>query len=333
MAKTRSKGGKKGRNNSRKPRPNRMAKAGGNAAIAAALQWRRLLADPCTGDLAYPCYSGVDSGYLIRTVDTFSPTAAGTFTVNGNTTLDFVFAYTPSNTSTNTGFKFACTTAGGIFPSLSTDGPDNFITNAAVVRGYRPVAACLKFVPVGAIQARSGEVGTGYMPDTIDMTVSTTVSAFMSLTQRRAANGEEPHEINWLPTAADENFTTFSYISDPGCGTNFIVARGIDAKGISVTAAVVSGYVEMTTIWEWTPVVSILGVAADPKAPNPYNSQQIIASAGDIKSLLNSGVQRAVSSLGNGVAGAAMRYARRTFMGISNPSARMFGESLPRIMY
>lgn len=303
-----------------------------NEGVQAALQWRKLLQDPCTQDLAYPCYSGVDNGYLIRTVDAYQPTATGTFIVSGNYSLDFVFSYTPSNVSVNTGYGIASVTAGTTISGLINDGPNNFITSTASVRGYRPVASCLKWVPTGAIQARAGEVGTGYMPDTLG-SYTGTINNYMPLTQRRAANGEEPHEINWVPTAADENFTTLTFLSDPGCGTVFLVARGIDAKGSTTTTAVVSGYVEMTTIWEWTPQVGGLGVTSDPKAPNPFTSQQVLASAGDIKSILYSGVQRATQAVGRGVLGAAVGYARRTFMGISNLPAREFANSMPRLTY
>nr|WPR18274.1 MAG: hypothetical protein [Chemarfal virus 123] len=320
-----------------KPQPKKKSKQmrpqiGG--AMRAAMAWKHLLTDPCTADLAYPCYSGTDAGYLIRTVDQIQPALSGTYTVGQAMFADVCVSYTPSNVSATTGTQIAINNVGSPL-AFSSTGSTNFITASGCVKGYRPVAACLKFIPIGPISGRSGEVGMGYINDTFPATASG-AAAFMAMAQLKASTGGINHEVNWLPCAQDETFTTLTTTIDAGAGTVFTVLRGVDATAVSTAYANVNGYIEATTIWEWTPT-PINAVAVDPRTPVGITSQSVLASFGDIKNALFAQAHGAATRIGGmmarGAAGAAIDYASRSFMGISNPRARMPGNSMPLLTY
>jgi len=306
--------------------------------MAEAMKWKTLLVDPCGSDLAHPCYSGTDAGYLIRTVDSVGISVGGTYTSGSTYGLDAVIEWTPWNVSTTSGIVIGSGAPGAAL-GLANTGVVNFITNSGAVRGYRPVASCIKWLPTGAIATRAGEIGLGYSPGTIVSTASTpTALACLSLAQYKTTNGQGMHEVNWLPTAFDELFTTPATASQQGCGTVFIVLKGVDAVAGSATVATMSGYVEITTVWEWTPTISN-NVTIDPRTPSPFTSQQVLSSFGDIRNAMfghaataAAGYLPSISSKLGGMAGAAasmaIDYASRSFMGVSNPPGRMRGRGM-----
>lgn len=308
-----------------------------------AAKWARLLVDPCMSDLAYPCYGGTDAGYLIRTVENQTLITGGSFSVGQKVVIDGMFSWSPWNLSTTTGNLYGFSLAGNAL-SIGPTGQNNFITSS-VVKGYRPVAACLKFIPTGAIGDRSGEVALGYAPGALSAG-SAGIGYYVAMSQRKASNGAEHHEINWLPTLQDEIFTTVGAPNNAGCGTVFIALRNVDGIAGTTSTAAVSGYMEITTVWEWTPAIQ-QGITMDPRTPSPYNSQTVLAGFGDIKNALFSRAhQSAIGLAGNigsgavrmlgGAAGAAanlaMEYASRTFMGTSNLPGRYRGTAMPLLM-
>lgn len=291
-------------------RRTRMGMGSGVLSDPRASAWDQLIRDPCSANLAHPPYAGMDSGYLIRTVDVFQVvgSAPGPLTVGATVPLDFAVSYSPAATgsgSTNAGFLAMGIAPGGaasqavVSSGTGTYGiispVRNFINSSTtVVKRYRPVAACLKWLPSGAFSARAGYIGMGYSPGSISSAGEVSSPAdWFTLSQKNSSNGSSTHEVRWLPTSADENFTSNS-ITVLGGGTVFLAGRTVDATVASATTAIANGVVEVTTVWEWEPISGV-GTAVAPKAPAPYTTQQILSTIGDLGNYLFEGVRTEAS--------------------------------------
>lgn len=319
------------------PRP-RMA--GLNSAFRA---YDELLRDPCAANLTHAFYAGCESGYLIRTTDLLQINCpAGTGTVGAAANGSFSLAYNPSGYYDNGTYQaavIAASTAGvagrwsyaGVanvtgFPS-TTPYFTNFISSAVVDR-FRPVAACLRWVPTGAASVRSGTVSLGYsqgfpLLGTFSSSNNGPVysaSGAYSLGQRYSTNGSQIHEVRWLPTAPDEGFTT---INDFKQGTGTVSLTGINIDGVynTTTNVILSGYVELTTVWEWTPSTASTGITAAPKAPPPYTTQQFLSTIEDMGAYIFDGVRSAASGAARGI----IKGATVAAMGVVNNGVRAMG--------
>lgn len=253
--------------------------------------WDQLLRDPCAANLAYPCYAGMDSGYLVRTTDYVTPTRTGTFTA-GAAVTDYILQVTPFNYSATSGGIAAQGTTGQVMDtSISFGFPNNFITNANSVRRYRPVAACIKWMPSGPYTSRRGIVASGYLTGT-EIVPGLTYSAdgVKSVCQRYAPNGGEAHEVRWLPTAVDENFTDVTVANNNGAGAVIFVLSGVDAVN-TTTIQTLNGTFEVSIVWEWLPSTLAGSITVSPKAPLPYTSQQILGTIQDVGKYIFEGVR------------------------------------------
>jgi len=110
----------------------------------------------------------------------------------------------------------------------------------------------------------------------------------------------EHHEVRWLPTESDEMFTSKNANVRTG-GTLAFVLAGIDFVAESTTVARAAGYMTITVVWEWIPVMN--GINVIPTAPNPYTSQQILGTIGDMGRYIYDGIR---THSGNGRAVASM---------------------------
>lgn len=268
-----------------------------------------LLRDPCAANLAAPCYAGVDSGYLIRTTDLLSLSGvAPTGTVGAGSTIDSVIQIAPFNASPTTGVLGAGIVGGGTMPNFSASGLTNMIVTSSTVARFRPVAACAKWVPTGPYGTRQGSVGLAYSPGQVFLSGSTiTINQAMIEAQRIAPNGSEVHDVRWLPTAVDENFTDAATSNNSAAGALIVALRGVDATYTTTTNVAANGYVELTVVWEWTPARG-QGAAPAPKAPLPYTSQQVLGTIGDLGAYLFHGVRAAGPGLLQAAARAGVRY-------------------------
>lgn len=262
-------------------------------------KWERLLRDPCAAELAPPCYNGSDTGYLVRTVDIVSPSiTVPTGTIGAATRLDVYLQYTPFNLSATSGLIVAGGLAYTGLTTATAAGISNFIgaSNSPAYR-YRPVACCAKWIPDGQSALRSGTVGQGYspgMPLTAGV-IATSATGLLASAQMRATSGMQSHEVRWLPTAVDENFTTTSTPANTGAGTVFTVLLAVDGAYTSTTTASPSGRFEITTVWEWTPSTSGLGAGLSiaPVPPTPFTSQQVLSTIQDMGQFLFRGIRTA----------------------------------------
>lgn len=254
----------------------------------------RLLRDPCSSALAHPPYAGTDAGYLIRTVDRFVPNLVGAgLTPGTKNVLDAYVSIIPSSYTAN-GFMWGCGAIASSMPvQLNDVTSTNFIGNSFVKR-FRPVAACVKWVPTGPYADRQGSVGLAYsVGQPLDVGNTSTANSMLTGCTRIAPNGSEMHEVRWLPSAADENFSNASSTIRNG-GAATVVLSSVDAVAASTTSWVVNGYVEVTGVWEWTPsLTGASGIAVNPQAPLPYTTQQLLATIGNMGDYIFRGVRSA----------------------------------------
>lgn len=260
-----------------------------------------LYRDPCSADLVYPPYEGTDAGYLARTVDIFQPTV--TPTVSGGYTGDYYLSWTPWNYGDSTGYIAGANAAGSNFTVGNSSGPGNFISSS-VVNTYRPVAACLEWVPTDQVLSRSGTVSFGYLP-TVPVANATVANAgiLMPMCMNTCTNGfDKNYSMNWLPSMNDERFTTSSGTVN-GVGTVFALLSGVQLGAVAASGVPnkLNGFFRVTTVWEWTPERAN-GLVVDPRTPSGWSVSEVLARAGDIKKLLYGAAD---------IAGAAMRFASR----------------------
>jgi len=178
-------------------------------------------------------------------------------------------------------------------------------------------------------------VGMGYSP-TPQMGVNqigTTVSlgGLVANCLDRSPNGGSAHEVRWLPTAADEVFTSVSS-STPivtGTGTLFSALNNVDATYVSTTTAALNGWYEFTAVYEWIPALfSSLTVA--PKPPIPFTSQQYQSTIKDIGAFLLHGIRTGGEAAGRGVLRGAMQIAAQTIG--SYTSSRRYADGMPFLL-
>jgi hypothetical protein len=273
-------------------------------------KWLRLLADPCAAELVNPPYTGSDAGYLIRTVDSFTPIITGVTGTAGNiTTVDYAVWLQPYNYSTTTGYWDAGAAAGNSFASPAPHGfTTNFITTASgAVMRYRPVACCLRYVPSGPYSTRSGIAALGYSSGLPVAIGSPTLQpSVFSAAQRIVPVGSEQHEVRWLPTITDEKWTQTTAGNDLSAGCVFMALKNTDAIVLlgGVTAAL-NGSFEVTTVWEWVPYSAAAGVSIAPRAPSPYTTQSVLSTIRDMGAFLFSG------EVGSAIRGAASHYGQQ----------------------
>lgn len=267
----------------------------------------QLIRDPCGGQMAHPPYLGMGGGYLVRQIDVIQPQLTGLAgkVVGGITPQDYNLAWFP-------GAPTAYFVNGGepnFTSAWVTQASTGYITNS-VVRRFRPVACCLKWLPSGPYNSRQGLVALGYSAGRFfDPAVTTSSNQVIQNSMDLAGNGTRMHEIRWLPTEADQDWTTTADASTSTTfegGGVFISLSGVDATGSSATTANINGRIEITTVYEWQP--SQLGPAQAPMAPPAFTIQQHQSSIGDLGAFLLEGIRRGGSALGQGMVQGATTY-------------------------
>jgi len=281
MVKTNNKKPKTGKKTSTKKSARPAARSSMVPAMSAYL---RLLADPCGASLARAPYAGTDGGYLVRTRLNI-PARAGTAV---GTTNNYILQWTPAGAAQN---GFIERAAG---QTVNTNTIQSDFINSGVVSKARPLASCLKWVPTGPVTSRQGAVGLFYSTGQT-FVVGATAAGYtdcLALCNSVASNGSVPHEVRWLPTAADEFYTNplVNVASENSGGTVGIVLLGVDA-----VAGVPNGYFEATTIYEWIPAVA--NGAAPAVAPSlPFTVNDVTSKIHDMGNFLFGDASVAVGS-------------------------------------
>jgi hypothetical protein len=242
------------------------------------------------------------------------PAVTGTGFVAGNAVpIDVFFQWTPFNAAAGAPGSGvlsaqALSTSGSL--TMAASGPNNFITGASV-RRFRPIACCVKWIPSGPYASRQGTVGSGYSTGQIANVANVfTTGALLSECMRIAPNGAECHEVRWLPTAVDENFTAVEVANNTGAGAVFFTLRGVDATATTTTSCTLNGYFEVTTAWEWVPEKAT-GLNVAPRAPLPYTTQQVLSTIGDIGAYVFEGLRTAGPGIMRATMQAGVQYLTR----------------------
>ncbi len=228
----------------------------------------------------------------MRTTNFYQPQVTGTVA-----NMDVVVEFTPWNAPA---MLLTGSAATGGTVTVGSFSLNNFITNAAFVQTYRPVAACAKWVSSSPISTRSGQVGMSYSASRTYANGGT-VTAFdgLSRSMRVDTNGAVCHECNWLPSFADERFAGNGEANISGAGSVQMVLKGVDTVAVSGNSAP-NGYFEFTVVWEWEPALGNTGtnsnVVPSVTAPTQATLQQVLASVRDMTGLIFRGVGMARSA-------------------------------------
>jgi hypothetical protein len=281
--------------------------------------WLRLLRDPCGGSIVPAPYEGTGSGYFVRTVNIQPVTVGGLSSIP--TAVDFAVEATPYNM--NTPFAAASQVTGGSL-AFSDSTVGNFITNYSVVKSFRCVAACFKWVPSGPISLRSGVIGRVYSPaKTITPGDSTNGSIMLASMPHQEANGSVIHEVRWLPSFNDERFSSTAEVNANGVGSMSICGVNIDCTTTGVSPNIVAtanGYLELTCAWEWEPHLG--------GGTNGIAASTLTTTGGTVRDTLSAIRNLGDFLYGNGPAIMATGYSLAA--GVSRMTR---GPSMPRIRY
>lgn len=247
-----------------------------------AMAYRALLSDPCNAPLVPPVVAGPVTGLLVRQRYSVSPTGIqGVSSVNGAPmTGNFYASLKPAMAQ----FDWCVSTAGTQTVDLETG-----VLGATICQSYRPVAACIKWVPTGPINNRAGIVHTAYMPDRIVPPGGTWGDAeadkYAILCPKAISNtgmGELP-EVKWLPSSPEDldfKSRTLAYTSDTA--QSLIIGRGIDGVFTNTTGSFrLNGYFDITVVWEWSPNYDS-GITAAVRSGSSSTFQQVLASLGNL---------------------------------------------------
>jgi len=283
-------------------------------AVTLAVDYRRLLFDPCAANMVHPPYMGMDSGYLIRTRDVVVPfvynlTAGG---ITYGSTNDFIVQWSPGNlgpssTTTNYGLLVGGAppgTAVGVAPGSSSFGQraftvaqSNFINQTGTsVNTYRVVACCMRFIPTGPALTRQGAV---MLINTPSPQYTTGVGALVSDIEQMCPfpqnNGMEAtkHEIVWLPNNKDQEFGILeASVLEPGYGTLTLGLGAVDSTNFTsglYNGAVANGRVEITTVWQWVAKGSN-GLTQTLTTPTKHNVNDVLSGVSDIGKAIYTGL-------------------------------------------
>lgn len=217
----------------------------------AALDYARLLEDPCRADLVRPTYNFGSSGYLARVKQIVA--------IGGNSgAVDAYTAFAPANDADNATSSgsmwhhgYSTTTGGTLGTLTGANGPAWL--RSSNVGYYRPVAGCLKVHYTGSELSRSGLISLGLAPGLALAAGETgvgSVSGIVPSTAKTVRLGSEPHEVRWLPLSSDDQIfaasdqpTTGGY-SVLGSSVVYVLAQGVPAGTVNV---------EVDFVYEWVP--------------------------------------------------------------------------------
>lgn len=214
----------------KRPLPRRVARPVAEKLDLAALQWRRLLEDPCNAPLVYPCYTSAGGGSVLMRVEFDQVMFATSTETCGIYALVPGIAAALINTTPLVGD--GSTTALTGFPA---PGAAWLTANTNAVRC---VAACTQVMYPGSELTRSGVVGVGVVPASmLTPSVPTVNGGGGLLTTSAAFRTSCAHvermpatlvEAKWFPGQTDQES------SSPVLGTSF--ANELDGRNAIIVS-------------------------------------------------------------------------------------------------
>ncbi len=257
----------------------------------AALDYARLLSDPCNGPLVHPIYAGADAGFLFRAESINTVGTAPTDTC-------VVFHWTPGYLNSNDTDCLVATASApgnlaGMTPQPYSPGKTFVNTNA---RGLRCIAACVKVSYPGTESARSGRLHFGGTHSgVLDSGATASVDIVAPMLNNHTRTPATDIELIWKPSDGDQLFT------DPTASASAVIkdtraSLTVAAAGLPAGVGLVF---HMTAVYEWTPATS-LGVGQNPTGK--ARSRNTLDNVADF--LIASGerfVRQAGSGMGSGL--------------------------------
>jgi len=273
-----------------------------------ALQYAKLLLDPCHTALTHPVYSGSDAGYLVKIVsyNQFpNPVGAGGTASAGvvqwvpgaisTTGAGWIYGEAVGGTSVSLAPAVANTSTG--WTSVSNDPGNVFLK--ANASAYRTVAACMEIEYLGTEQNRGGLFHFGTVDGSyIDLTdTGATVAGIIAGVSRTMRMPDSKKlQINWLPTVADQQ------MRDPNGALD---TTGIqkDPRGAVLIAwqgmtSTTPFMVKSTAVFEW----------------QPKKAQGLVQSQTEANPSTNT-LDDVLRYVGRAAAGAALLYGQNRLMG------------------
>lgn len=300
-----SKPGNTTKNKNKNPSKRIKAKrSDGNSTLEAgwAHDYLTLLRDPCAAKLVPAPYAGAGSSLLVRTVTSLVPTSVG-----NHANLDFGYEITPWN--------FPNLYVGGCaFPSANwtnTATSTGGFLASTTVKSFRPVAACVKWVPTGAMLSRTGLIGMGYSNSKVFPVAGLPMGAAINMSSMMLKqSNQNAVEMKWLPGFEDARMSTVLEPNVSGAGSIQIIGQNIDGTYDGTTSSTASGFIEITTVWEWEPYIAGSGIVPAPTLGPKFTINSVLGSIGNIGEFL----------IGNGpVVANTLGRAFRAFSGSSYP--------------
>lgn len=310
-----------------KPKAKRQQPQGRQRRMGGIEPYLQLLSDPCAADFTTPPYASSDSGYIVRTVEVLNVQGGGYsgMSLGQATIIDFVVQVTPLayvTGSTNAGLCVY-----GVKPTntitMQQIASTNFVVANNAVRKFRPIAACVKVLPNGALSARQGTIALGYSCGqglTPGATVGT-ATQISAMQMDTAPTGSKLHEMKWLPTTSDQLWSDPSVIenTNQGGGTITVAGVAVDAVALGPATAQANVLIEITICWEWTPSWNN-GIASIPRTPSPHTIQDVLSQIPDIGSFLlgtaaRMGTRTFIEAATYGVRQIARRYSSVPLLG------------------
>lgn len=212
--------------------------------------YQALLADPCNGPV-HSAYGG-EAGITQRFVQDFSLNTTG-----GSTAGYLVFC-----PAANVWLRYETTASGiaGVASVFNGPGSSFLAANASKARS---AAACITVIPSAtSYNNLTGEIAAanvGY--NTFSTTASASVDGIYQLCNSRTVMAKQAYDFKWFPQELDATYApagtggsagTFS-LSDPADHNAILVSWRGYPPGVALS-------IRLTTVIEWTPVVSI-GIA------------------------------------------------------------------------
>lgn len=237
-----------------------------------AMAYRRLLADPCNAPMVPAVGYGPTSGLLVRQRYIVQPEYGQSVS-----NRDFVAVFSPAKGTLRH-------QSAGANAWQEVDLETGLLAST-VCRAYRPVAACVKWVPNGSIMNRSGLLSAGYVLDEVDSTTNVTganVANWQTLCTRTDSNTgmAKEMEARWLPSGPEDlEFRSRGVTYNADTGTVLIVGRGIDY--VSGATSYANGILEVTVVWEWLPN-SGAGIVSPVQSGSSSTLQAVLGSIGNL---------------------------------------------------
>lgn len=230
----------------------------------AALDYRTLLLDPCSGPLVHGLYASGGAGITFRSESIFSVNTGGT------STAGFVH-YCPGAYGTgSSGCTYFGEAASDALP-VATIGPVGFVPGitflAANAASVRPVATCMQIMYTGSEASRAGIIYLGQTPGSYVTSGSTptvnSVLGSLQFAERMPVNGKE---VIWRPGNADDEFVDVNGPSSSEGKNAITFAYAGAPAGVQIRVRIV-------TVWEFK-FAKNLGLVDDPGSVNLSSNTQ-----------------------------------------------------------